>query len=636
MKLLNLISFFALVLVSNAADIREDPCATISKKPIFTYEETLACLNNIDLDSKKAEEHIDLLKKEAEFYAFLDIAKDSPEKKISSNVNIIKGLDEIRQKKHQKEVPFHRDIINLFNSLHDGHTVYAAACVYFFTFRQPFPLFTYHDEDGNQIVKVLSNVKFPPAYQEYWLSKGVNVTKYLGKKINLINGQLPLDYLQMYADKNIAGSRDSNSRLNLALAKPINSFGTWGVTYGAHTVSAIVPEKGEVSYTFLVGNDEERVKVPYLVTGPTGYNDTASYYKANCSVNPSERQSSPFNEENKDVERPELLRQQVKQVIETKIDQELPLSKSSTGLNDPLTKGFFVQSYLIKEDTALLNLPTFAPAGVSYFVNETISALKAFKEKKVSKVLIDVSNNGGGIICLGYWLAEYFFPKSNPLYFRTDQRMSPIFNALVKASNGTGGFHDPQSWLKLDGTYFSSPEEFLKGRKFVRGGSEGSYTQLFLDDCPSNPFADLIKENNNESPYKPEDITIISNGVCYSTCTLFSNNLQLVNGVKTVLVGGDKKTEGTVASLAGGTVYSLTYVLWELQRFGLLGTPDSLKFPPFKIALSYTSREAYSEPSDSKSPRPLEFTWIPAKKRIFYTEESLLNPYKLWEQVANL
>ena len=41
------------------------------------------------------------------------------------------------------------------------------------------------------------------------------------------------------------------------------------------------------------------------------------------------------------------------------------------------------------------------------FQTDTVSAINAFKAAGVSRLLIDLSNNGGGFVCLGQFLHQY-------------------------------------------------------------------------------------------------------------------------------------------------------------------------------------------------------------------------------------
>ena len=41
------------------------------------------------------------------------------------------------------------------------------------------------------------------------------------------------------------------------------------------------------------------------------------------------------------------------------------------------------------------------------FQTDTVSAINAFKAAGVSRLIIDLSNNGGGFVCLGQFLHQY-------------------------------------------------------------------------------------------------------------------------------------------------------------------------------------------------------------------------------------
>lgn len=92
--------------------------------------------------------------------------------------------------------------------------------------------------------------------------------------------------MQNYGDKYIGISRDSNTQLSLALAHPIRSNGSWGITNGMFSAADFVPIAGCILYCLrLVDGREVEFWVPHLVQVPHHFQPGMDYRKEYCTVN---------------------------------------------------------------------------------------------------------------------------------------------------------------------------------------------------------------------------------------------------------------------------------------------------------------------------------------------------------------
>ncbi|KAI9295090.1 hypothetical protein K502DRAFT_324501 [Neoconidiobolus thromboides FSU 785] len=603
-----------------------DPCAKIANKTVVGYKDVLSCYDTFKLTDNVRKGVSDTLTKVLPFYAFIDVSKRSPEPKVPSNKDIEKELGNVLKAKYNTEREFQVAITKYFNTLQDGHTRYTSSCFASYSFRQPFPIHTEEDKWGNVVVRIPKNLSYAQPLLDAWKAAGVDVLKYAGAEVLSINGKQPLEYVEEFAKEYIGVSRDVNSRINYALARSIQSNGKWGVSYGTFGSTTLPPLKETLTFRVRDGYLEKELVVPYIATpsaASTPFTDSASFYKNNCAPIASPSAKSSNSNKVQVLEVPELKKIPIDAPIDT------PNSRLEDPLATPLVDGTFVKTYVIKNNVGVVAISTFSANEKQWF-DEITKGFKALQDQKVEKLVLDVSNNGGGYICWGYNVLDYLFPNAKVKYFNTDMHYSSLLAKLT--TKYEYDFFSPRDYNKPDGKPFTSDNAFTEVKTYYRGINRNSqYTPQFQEKCDDNPLRALLV--NGKQPFKTENIALVSNSICYSTCTLLSNGLQEFHNIKSYAFGGLKNKEATVGSLAGGTVFSLDGLLSSLNASGLNKDPAAPQPLPINGGVRFTVRESYS--SRYSELRPLEFTWNPAKNHKSFTADTVFNPYKVWEQVAN-
>jgi len=106
-------------------------------------------------------------------------------------------------------------------------------------------------------------------------------------------------------------------------------------------------------------------------------------------------------------------------------------------------------------------------------------------------------------------------------------------------------------------------------------GHEDAFSPRLGQEC--QPF-DL--EAPDEGLFKPEDVIIMGNGRCASSCSLFSINMAKRDHVKVVVVGGKSDIQQQYCGIVGGQSTSFTQMDIELKTTRLkehpLAPPDFL------------------------------------------------------------
>ncbi|KAI9294374.1 hypothetical protein K502DRAFT_342476 [Neoconidiobolus thromboides FSU 785] len=632
--------FLSFTLVNSIEIEVPDPCAVISKKPTVSYKDAISCLNKIELAPEIKNSVYDSIDKSLPFYAFIDSAKRSPEPNMPSYINIRAELATVVSKSYKSENEFHNSITKFFKSLYDGHLRYKSKCATLFEFKQPFPVFTEENQWGDVKVKVLENLNYPNELIQAWNSAGVDVTKYAGKEILAINGFQPLEYLQQYTREYVGISRDLNSRINFSTARVIQKGGKWGIYHGAFASTDIPPKNETINFTFRIDNQEKRVVVPYIALVPQQYNLSMDFMKNFCYRQPllNEYQVGDIKlgyseiSDAKEVKIDQALNFEIVGAKEVNSNQVLNLGmvKEVNSIFSPLFDGIYLKSYLINDKVGVITIPDFGPENENLWNDEIRSVFQSLKDKKASRLILELSNNGGGKICLGYNILEYLFPNAEIKKFATDMHYNPLIADVAKYFRYPN-YNFKDNSTQIDGSPINNADFFKETKTYTRGlNTSSKYTNLFLDNCFENPLLSLL--NNNTQPFKTEDIIVLSNSVCYSTCCLLAYGLQEIHGVKSYSIGGLKNQQATVSSMAGGMVAPFELIEYGLKPSNLSNHPDVPK--PFKTnsEFSFPIREAYSTKFNEL--RPLEFTWIPTSKRFPYNPNTTFNPFKVWEQVS--
>jgi hypothetical protein len=149
---------------------------------------------------------------------------------------------------------------------------------------------------------------------------------------------------------------------------------------------------------------------------------------------------------------------------------------------------------------------------------------------------------------------------------------------------------------------------------------------------------------NTTQPYAAEDIIILSDGLCSSTCALFMEMFHHEAEVRTVVAGGSPSYGPQQApALSRGAQVMSSDVLDSNIEFAqeilqALGDPDSNFYPNRTEALdvyvtfaSINLRDQIRKDEDV----PVQFVYEAADCRIFYTPQTWYNYTALWHYAAD-
>ncbi|KAI1640892.1 peptidase S41 family protein [Biscogniauxia mediterranea] len=637
--------------------------ASPSASPTVPASLAIECLRSVPNKPGPAKRLITSLKAFVEWQSTLAWLKDPPASYMLPPVDIQGGLDNISATAtaggFASEYDFQLAIVQVITAAHDGH----------FSYRPDiFKAFRFGSKLASDIVSVSKDgLEVPKLYHRADLASNATKTPVA---ITKINGQ---DAVTFISDLNSKFSvyQDPDSQWN-------TQFATYANPDGALVVAASIAFQGSsVTLTYEDGQQKSEDTFARLSSGVdfSGIKSGEDFYNRFCNPESEAAAAAAANS----TAAPAATTSAEPGAPEPTISGYPPPVVRDSGSNT--TSGYFLNGTGY-DDVAVLSVSSFAPAGnvdsLEYLTNfqDTVeSFLSQSSQAGKKRLVIDVTANGGGFVVAGYELFAQLFPDveqfgaanlrlsdslvniarisaSIPANFQpttVNERLA--LQILAQNSITTnlipGGVESP------DGEMFTTVDEIispvtLKNDRFT------AYQNTPLD-MPASDF-NLTGTGSRSNPpaavFSPENVVILTDGTCGSTCTLFSYLLLFQLNVKTVAVGGRPQT-GPMQSIAGvegaqvfelSEISSLANAVIELApqasqtallagELGVLADGYALKrgIDP-SSAGAVNGKNAFS-PSDSQT--PLQFLYEPANCRFFYTADMLSKPELVWQRAVD-
>ncbi|CAG9982358.1 unnamed protein product, partial [Clonostachys byssicola] len=352
--------------------------------------------------------------------------------------------------------------------------------------------------------------------------------------------------------------------------------------------------------------------------------------------------------------------------------------------------GGTVSGYILQDDSiGVLSLPSYdhgKPATRTTALNyrdAVVDFITKAKENRVKKIVIDLSGNGGGMIYLGYTIFKLFFPSIEPSVLGR-VRATPHINTIGSILTGVlqegtlpsdelqhiyidyGGTIGISAYdiLDPDGVDYVSWSAFFGPREnnddsFTNGARYNLSSPLFkhyLDFAIPGHGSDIMWPQSE--PWAAEDIILLHDGLCASTCAIFSELMKTDAGVKSVAVGGIPQY-GPMQGVSGtrgssflpfvyysGLMETINNVLnslgdqasASLRRWGV--SVDDVQALPRPISTSPLSIEGGVNALDmirvSDRDAPLQFTYQASDCRLFHTFDTAHDIRVLWRTAAKV
>jgi hypothetical protein len=657
-----MIRLFALValFLSMANAQQQDACSFPSTSTYYDYAKVMQCFRSVPFNENVRSDTLLQLTRAFELYTFLDIASLPPDPEhFSPPVDLMATFRQFASDSFKNDFEFHESLRSVFLQLHDAHTnYYAPRCYASFEWSQPINLVSYVDSSSQKQVLAVSLYFDDDLARYYRQQLNFDPTQWSGAIVEQINGADALQFVRAFADKQIGLSKDPSTRFNIALtmvAPYENAYfpkgsGAWlGLFTSRPAHFMLSPDADSVTWTVRLSNGSvEHRTFRWLARTSAPYANSASFMRAYWnpaapgSSSSSSRLASGSGSSGRAERSPVVPRSdrniaRVPPPAPTRVAAAVP-SVSITPIINDTANG--VGAYRLGNDTMVFYLNTFEPENPIVASAVMIDAFLYAFETGIDKLIVDLLDNGGGIIELSQAFLSWMFPGA-PNYQPTDMPSSPLARNLTETAarhdivdtEWSPSFYQNQQgasqWANNDTSWL------IPGIRRMRGNRTRAYSQLVHideDDYAAQlPFEDTV-------PFKPENILFSSSGFCGSSCANFLDTARYMHGVKTVVTGGFPGVAMSPRSFPGlevldsGPLYQILDAL--LQQ---TGEPcDSCSAPrQLQTTAGYRMciREIYNGNDTSPLRQPLEYTWQPSEYRHNYDENTAFYHELLWPQL---
>jgi hypothetical protein len=343
-----------------------------------------------------------------------------------------------------------------------------------------------------------------------------------------------------------------------------------------------------------------------------------------------------------------------------------------------ISADFVVSGYFLNspgnQDVAVLSMLTFEPKVPAEFQSVVQTFLAKAKAAGKKKLVIDLSANGGGYILQGYDTFRQLFPQivqdgytryrhSDALLKMAEQyaRVIPKDYNPETASNDIINMYESTPNYRYDydlddHSFQSIPQKF--GPHEYNGDGFTSIIRWDLNDPLTTinstygigmEITGYGSRRNFTQPFPAEDIILLYDGYCASTCTLFSEFMRTQAGVKSIAIGGRPSTgpmQG-IGGVKGANNDGYDYIQYLAGLALKYRTPQQIKSENW-TALTDLNLLAFNRSSDTsinvrdnilpanlQDGLPAQFVYEPADCRLYYEPEMVRDVTAMWEAAAD-
>ncbi|KAJ4412745.1 hypothetical protein N0V91_000507 [Didymella pomorum] len=674
-------------LPSNSTTSAGEPCAAISSaiaaappgaRKVVPAELGMNCLASVPLDKEGNVKLIDDMKLFVKWQSNIAYLKNPPSNYTEKPVDVMGELN-LMQKglangTFKTEYDFQMEMMMLFNRAYDNHFAYqpdilASAM----QFQRP---------PGTELVSVSSDGKAAPEvflYQD--VRKANNDSSYKPSAVKKING---MDVKTFLEDASMQSDfHDADTRWNaLFPSQALIASGT--VFLGSFRTGQY--QGPNTTMEFANGTTYNQMNVAVVFGNFTGINSGQAFFKQFCTG------PKPVTEIEQPTTSAPASRTSAKPTA-TPTPSQIGYPKAVI-LNPNLSVGGYYINDTGYDDVAVLSIPSYDAGDVQVFQNVMRDFIRMCKTQGKTKMIFDMRGNGGGNAILGYDTFKQVYPQADQDPFGGTRFRAN--DAIKAAYQLTGDFVNNKTFVQSNQTAFI--------QAFGRGttandilGLTASFNfqhQLDVDnkaiatsDAAFGPqtangdqftttirynFSDPISTsyqgfsvigfdaNKNETstpqPFKAEDMVMLHDGMCSSTCAIASELLKNQGAVRTIAVGGrpqDGPMQG-VGGTKGAQVFSWDDIQLRMQATYFLGSPaqqaawDTQDLGKTAFATQLFKRSAYQGGriaggvnlkdnlrQNDESGTPLEFMYEAADCRMFFTAAMVSDVTALWKGVAD-
>ncbi|KAF2125285.1 peptidase S41 family protein [Dothidotthia symphoricarpi CBS 119687] len=547
---------------SACAQIADAVANARSRYPSVQASLAYACLKSVPISTDEAALTITSIKQMAEFQSTISYLKDPPEGWANEAVDIMAGLDDIGSKvqngDYTNEFDFETDIATLFIKAHDGHFGFDGMVF-----------------GGTLVWRRSSNIALISASRdgselpEIWALRDFNrtITEFEPSPVTQIDGQDVVHFLQ--EESNMNSYHDPDTRYNAMF------FMQSAENFGYFTSPRFYP--GDTTNITYENGTTDTYRNAAMVVQPDAWSyvsDPESFYETFVSPQTSAervRKRDP-NLLPRHLENPRDHEFHGSSVVpHGSVPALYPEPAVAHSAPDTPLAGYFINTDA--GEIGVLMVQTFNTPDVQTTI-EFQSVVQEYiaqaKSRGVEKHIIDVRTNGGGKVMLGYDMYMQFFPSqepqtqsryrghaasalfgekissiTRPTLYNVDVFASPFSNDAYLSTNLT----DIPTWSAMYPPTTFHNDTFTTLLKYNLSDPLTTSNTRVATGITITGYA--ARANFTTDPFRAQDIVILSDGICASTCTIFTELMAQQSHVRTLTIGGRPNT-GPMQH-AGGT-----------------------------------------------------------------------------------
>ncbi|KAI1921340.1 hypothetical protein LOZ64_001622 [Ophidiomyces ophidiicola] len=617
----------------------------------------LSCLKSIPFNQKNALSFLDGVPSFWDWQSTKDFLPNPPKGYQVPGTDFLKGLAKIRAKAatngYRGEYEFQVELDALARTVKDGHVNMAMDVITIFTFlRSKIGPIVSISEDGKSMPKIFS----------------FNDLKGRTEKPSAIKTIDDKDATQWLRDYSYQGtSQDPDALFNSLLYRlPPTKSSSGGSFLGSLSISTGPYTK----LGFENGTMTKYENVATFAADFTRVKDGASFYENFCNITlPDARRTEIFEEDSNKI----YVGDDMFEVADVEDPHEPmePVVKTRDGQ----VAGYFLGGE--HSNTAVLTFRSFSSetvAGIREFSQAIETFLDQCRSAKKQKLIVDVSGNGGGIIFLGYEAFKHLLPYgkiTTPMNLPATEQFDTVGRIVTDLINNPKAspelvraeknrLFDTNTYVNSDYKKFKSWAEYF--------GPEGvghyNFTLPAFWDFENVPasmnsggivvYGHATRPVKAPQPFGIEDIVLLTDGICASTCAVFADLLNR-HGVKSIAISGNPRPNRmqAVGGVKGAQVLSYR-ALWRVAARTLTRyiTPEQLEkmkgnklvemfekgrhVLPRLLRTGEGGRINYRNAiyTEDKDRIPRQFIYEPADCKVWFTRDTVLDPLKWWGSIA--
>eukprot|EP01126_Amoeba_proteus_P032714 TRINITY_DN3193_c0_g1_i10.p1 TRINITY_DN3193_c0_g1~~TRINITY_DN3193_c0_g1_i10.p1 ORF type:complete len:454 (-),score=71.46 TRINITY_DN3193_c0_g1_i10:41-1402(-) len=301
--------------------------------------------------------------------------------------------------------------------------------------------------------------------------------------------------------------------------------------------------------------------------------------------------------------------------------------------------------YALDNEILVAYVNNFEPTDYYAFTKVLLEGVLYARFNGISQVILDLTMNGGGDICLGRSVLAFLYGEEHGFknFEPTDLPSSPLaINMSLYAVNFSvrDTPWSPSFYQGPNGKSFTDASWLIPGVTRVRGGLTRNYSQLVEISSKEDSCGDLGIILSQ--PLSPTRLLIVNRGFCGSTCALFADTLS-TQGVKTLTFFQGTTPPGqqqSYRSFPGLQVLDSDYLYDKMDELGQATGDQSCTdcYAPRRLlttaAFRLCNREVYK--SVDKTDAPLEYTFQPSDFHVGLTREETFDQVLQWEKAKTL